>query len=513
MMTQASEKRAERIAEIFKTFFPHGEIGSFVAGSIITGSGAELKLTDPATGKVFASFKDADQSVIDAAMSEGNRAQREWMQMTASHRGRVMYEIARQIRNHAPLIAEIESRSAGRPIRDIGGEAVRVAEMFEYYSGWCDKLYGDVIPVPSSHLNYTRHEPVGVVAQITPWNAPLFTAGWQIAPAICAGNAVVIKPSELTPLSTLILGLLCEQGGAPRGLVNVIAGAGLTAGQAMVSHQQTALVVFVGSAQAGSAIAATAAKNVVPCILELGGKSANIVFADAQIDRAILGAQSAIFSGAGQSCVSGSRLLVHRSIHQQFVERYAEAANRIVVGDPFDHNSHIGPINNERQWTKIDQMVHEGVGEGAQLVAGGKKPDGLVESGGYYYAPTILDGVKPSMTIAQEEVFGPVVAVLPFEDETEAVQLANGTAYGLAGAVWTENVARAHRVAGQIRAGTFWINSYKTISVMSPFGGFGKSGYGRSSGRDALLAYTQTKSVWVETAKTPAVTFGYSPEA
>ena len=512
-MTQVSDNQAERISQILKSFFPQGEIGSFIAGTMVAGTGEELKLTDPATGKVFASFKDADQAVIDSAMAEAARAQHEWMQLTASHRGRVMYEIARRIREHAPLIAEIESRSAGRPIRDIGGEAVRVAEMFEYYAGWCDKLYGDVIPVPSSHLNYTRHEPVGVVAQITPWNAPLFTGGWQIAPAICAGNAVVIKPSELTPLSTLILGLLCEQGGAPRGLVNVIAGAGLTAGQAMVSHPRTSLVVFVGSAQAGSAIAATAAKNVVPCILELGGKSANIVFADAEIDRAILGAQSAIFSGAGQSCVSGSRLLVHRSIHQQFVERYADAANRIVVGDPYDQNSHIGPINNERQWQKIDQMVREGVSEGAQLAAGGQKPASLENTGGFYYAPTILDAVKPSMTIAQEEVFGPVVAVMPFDDEAEAVELANSTPYGLAGAVWTQNVARAHRIAGQIRAGTFWINSYKTISVMSPFGGFGRSGYGRSSGRDALLAYTQTKSVWVETAENPAITFGYSPEA
>lgn len=512
-MTTGSAFQAERIAEIFKSFFPQGEIGSLIAGEIVAGSGAAMNLTDPATGKVFASFKDADQSVIDAAMAEATRAQQEWMQLTASHRGRVMNEIARRIREHAPLIAEIESRSAGRPIRDIGGEAVRVAEMFEYYAGWCDKIYGDVIPVPSSHLNYTRHEPMGVVAQITPWNAPLFTAGWQIAPAICAGNAVVIKPSELTPLSTLILGLLCEQGGAPRGLVNVIAGGGLTAGQAMIAHPRTGLVVFVGSAQAGAAIAATAAKNIVPCILELGGKSANIVFADAQIERAIVGAQAAIFSGAGQSCVSGSRLLVHRSIHEEFVERYADAANRIVVGDPYDQNSHIGPINNERQWQKIDQMVREGINEGAQLAAGGCKPSHLESSGGYYYAPTILDAVKPSMTIAQEEVFGPVVAVMPFDDEAEAVELANGTAYGLAGAVWTENVARAHRVAAKIRAGTFWINSYKTISVMSPFGGFGRSGYGRSSGKDALMAYTQTKSVWVETAQNPAMNFGYSPEA
>lgn len=505
--------QSERIAEIFKSFFPGGKIGSFVNGEIVVGAGTELNLTDPASGKVFATFNDADQSVVDAAMDNAARAQKEWMALTASARGRVMNEIARRIREHAALIAEIESRSAGRPIRDIGGEATRVAEMFEYYAGWCDKLYGDVIPVPSTHFNYTRHEPIGIVSQITPWNAPLFTGGWQIAPAICAGNAVVIKPSELTPLSTLILGLMCELGGAPRGLVNVIAGGGITAGQAMVSHQKTGLVVFVGSAQAGSSIASTAAKNVVPCILELGGKSANIVFPDANIDRAILGAQSAIFSGAGQSCVSGSRLLVHRSIHREFVERYADAASRIVVGNPYDVNSHIGPINNERQWSKIDQMVREAATEGASIVTGGKKPAALEETGGYYFAPTVIDRVTPTMTIVKEEVFGPVVAVLPFDDEAEAVALANDNPYGLAGAVWTENVARAHRVAANVRAGTFWINGYKTISVMSPFGGFGRSGYGRSSGKDALMAYTQAKSVWVETAENPAVTFGYSPEA
>jgi acyl-CoA reductase-like NAD-dependent aldehyde dehydrogenase len=293
----------------------------------------------------------------------------------------------------------------------------------------------------------------------------------------------------------------------------VIAGQGPTAGQAAVSHPRTGLVVFVGSAQAGSAIAATAAKNVVPCILELGGKSGNIVFPDANLDRAIIGAQSAIFSGAGQSCVSGSRLLVHRSIHQAFLERYADAANRIVVGDPYDDNSHVGPINNARQWAKIDQMVRDGVAEGAVLAAGGKKPDALEETGGYYYAPTILDRVEPAMTIAREEVFGPVVAVMPFDDEAEAIALANDNPYGLAGAVWTENVARAHRVAANVRAGTFWINGYKTISVMSPFGGFGRSGYGRSSGKDALMAYTQAKSIWVETAENPTVMFGYSPEA
>ncbi|MBB2974019.1 acyl-CoA reductase-like NAD-dependent aldehyde dehydrogenase [Mesorhizobium sp. RMAD-H1] len=499
-----------RIREIFEHFASTEKIGSLVDGGIVPGSGDELTLTDPATGKPFATFRDADPAVIDVAMEAAARAQRQWMQLTASARGRVMNEIGREIRAHAAEIAEIESRSAGRPIRDIRGEVIRVAEMFEYYAGWCDKLHGDVIAVPTSHLNYTRHEPVGVVVQITPWNAPLFTGGWQIAPAICAGNGVVIKPSELTPLSTLILGLLCDKAGVPRGLVNVIAGQGVTAGQAAIAHRRTGLVVFVGSAQAGSLIAAAAARKVVPCILELGGKSANIVFADADMDRAVLGAQSAIFGGAGQSCVAGSRLLVHRSVHAQFVERYARASEKIPVGNPGLETTQIGPINNLRQWIKISEMVKQGVGEGAHLVTGGSRPAELESTGGFYFAPTILDDVAPDATLSKEEVFGPVVGVTPFDTEEEAIALANDNPYGLAGAVWTQNVARAHRIASQVRAGTFWINSYKTISVMSPFGGFGKSGYGRSSGREALFAYTQTKSVWVETAAEPAIAFGYS---
>jgi len=505
----ATPDQGARIGELLAPFLSKKKIGSWVNGEVLPGTGERLELVDPATGKPFAAFQDADRSVVDAAMDAAAAAQREWAALTASARGRVMVEIARHIRQNAEAIAELECRSAGRPIRDTRGEAGRVAEMFEYYGGWCDKLHGEVIPVPTSHLNYTRHEPYGVVAQITPWNAPLFTGGWQIAPAIAAGNGVVIKPSELTPLSTLVLGVLCERAGAPRGLVNVIAGQGATAGQAMVGHPKTALVVFVGSAQAGAAIAATAARNTVPCILELGGKSANIVFADANLDRAILGAQAAIFSAAGQSCVAGSRLLVHRSVHQQFVERYARAADKIAVGAPLLDATQIGPINNARQWSKIDQMVQQGIGDGAALVAGGSKPAELADTGGFYYAPTILDQVRPEMEIAREEVFGPVVAVTPFDSEEEAVALANGTHYGLAGAVWTNDVGRAHRVAAAVRAGTFWINSYKSISVMSPFGGFGRSGYGRSSGREALLAYTQTKSVWVETAETPAVSFGY----
>lgn len=501
---------APRLQALLAELLPGGQVGSLVGGDVLPGTGEALALVNPADGRMLLTYADAGQAVVDAAFAAAAPAQRVWWGMTAAARGRAMWEVARLIRAKAGPLAELEALSAGKPIRDTRGEVGKVAEMFEYYAGWADKLHGEVIPVPTSHLNYTRPEPFGTVVQITPWNAPIFTGGWQVAPAICAGNAVVLKPSELTPLSSLVLGVLCNNAeGMPRGLVNVLAGAGPTTGAMAVAHRETRLVVFVGSPAAGAQIAAAAARNIVPSILELGGKSANIVFADADLSRAVVGTQAAIFGGAGQSCVAGSRLLVQRSVQAEFVERLAKAAGRIPVGAPLDPATQIGPINNRRQFDKIGELVSAATSAGARLAAGGGCPEALAGTGGFFFAPTILDGVSPGDAIAQEEVFGPVLAVLPFDTEEEAVALANDTPYGLAGAAWTQDAGRAHRMAAQVRAGTFWINSYKTINVASPFGGFGRSGFGRSSGREALMGYTQTKSVWVETAASPGVAFGY----
>ena len=477
---------------------------SLINGECVDGAGDDISLVDPYTEQLLTSYKDAGAELAIAAYDAAREAQVGWAAMAASARSQVMQDIARAVLANAEPLATLEALVAGKPIRDCRIEVAKVAEMFAYYGGWADKLHGEVIPVPSGHLNYTKREPLGVVFQITPWNAPIFTGGWQIAPAIATGNGVVIKPSELTPLTTVALVRLAEDAGLPKGLVNVLCGLGPTAGQAAIEHTAVRKVIFVGSPETGRLVATAAAKALKPSVLELGGKSANIVFEDANLKHACLGAQAAIFSSAGQSCVAGSRLLVQRSIHAELVELMAEGMNKICLGDPLDEATEIGPISNARQFTHVGGMITRATSDGANILRRDSKPET-----GFFVPPTILNDVTNNDHVAQNEIFGPVVAAIPFDTEEEAIKLANGTEFGLAGAVWTADVGRAHRVADQVRAGTFWINSYKAIHVSSPFGGSLNSGFGRSSGTDALMEYTSAKSVWLDSAETPRIAFGY----
>ena len=409
-----------------------------------------------------------------------------------------MVELARLVEREASSLGELEVRDNGKLIAEMGAQTKYLAEWYRYYGGLADKIEGAVIPSDKPGIfNYTRYEPLGVIGMITAWNSPLLLLAWKLAPALAAGNTAVIKPSEYTSASTLQFMNLIEEAGFPAGVVNTITGFGQEVGAPLVEHRHINKIAFTGSDFSGQKIYEAAAKKIMPVTLELGGKSPNIVFEDADFEAAIMGAISGIFAATGQTCIAGSRLLVQRSIHDKFVKRLVEVAGAAIIGDPMSVETHVGPVTTAPQYQKILDYIAIAKAEGAECVLGGGAYKGVGAKGKQFVQPTIFTNVNNGMRIAQEEVFGPVLSVIPFDTEDEAVNIGNDIVYGLAAGVWTSDIGRALRMSERLKAGTIWVNTYRAVSFTSPFGGYKRSGEGRESGKDAIKEFLQVKSVWI----------------
>ncbi len=442
-----------------------------------------------------ATSTDVDRAVEAAKQAFLGEA---WSGLTHSQRGRLMMRLGDLIAEHADEIAEFETRENGKLLREMAGHLRIVPKWLYYFGGWADKIEGSVLPVDRTDtLTYTRHEPLGVVAIISPWNSPVLITMMMVASAIAAGNAVIVKPSEFTTAGPLAALRLAEQAGFPPGIINVLTGAG-DVGEMLVHHPGIAKIGFTGGSATGKKIAAAAGSRLARCTLELGGKSANIVFADADIDAAEAGALAAIFAATGQTCIAGSRLLIQEEIYDTFLSRIVQRANAIRIGNPNDQNTQMGPIATQPQLELVERFVSEARSSGARILAGGKRAEVPGLAAGLFYHPTVIDGVPNDSKIAQEEVFGPVLTVFPFRDEQHAIEIANHSRYGLAAGVWTSDLKRGHRVAHKLQAGTVWVNTYRAYSAAAPFGGYKDSGIGRSNGRESLFEYLQTKTVWCE---------------
>lgn len=461
-------------------------------------AGRTLETQDPSTGRVWARIPRCDATDVARAAQAAHHAAFEgpWSRMRATERGRWLRRIADALAGDVERLALIECRDNGKRLAEVRAQFADLPEYFHYFAGLADKFEGSVIPLDKADtFNYTLWEPYGVVAAITAWNSPLALLTWKIAPALAAGNSVVIKPSEHASASTLELMHTLEAVGLPQGLLNVVTGLGAEVGDALVAHPQVARISFTGSVGVGRRIATRAGDLLKRVTLELGGKSAQIVFEDADLEQALRGVLAGIFVSNGQSCVAGSRLLVHESQHDALVQRLQDAIADLRFGDPRDSATQVGPIANQPQFERVRQAVAQAQAEGAHCVAGGQAvPDG---QGGWYHQPTIFTDVTPEMRIAREEVFGPVLAVMRFRDEAQAVQMANDSELGLAAGVWTRDVSRAIRVAGRLQAGTVYVNNYRGVAPQSPCGGYKASGWGRENGIEAMREFLQLKSVWI----------------
>ncbi|MEE8550637.1 MAG: aldehyde dehydrogenase family protein [Gemmatimonadota bacterium] len=470
----------------------------FIDGEFVdSAEGTTFEVENPADERTLAEVAEAKEADVDRAVQAARRAFQsdEWQRMAARERGRLLWRLADLLEDRIDEVARIETLNNGKPYfesRQV--DLPLVVEVLRYYAGWADKIQGETIPVAGPIFNYTRREPLGVVGAIVPWNFPLLLAMWKVAPALACGNTVVLKPSAETPLSALKLAELAAEVGFPAGALNVVSGFGSVAGAALVRHPDVDKIAFTGSTEVGRQLMREAASTLKQISLELGGKSPNIVFADADLDAASRGVSTGIFYGKGEVCAAGSRLFVDAKIHDELLEKVVDRAKKMTPGDPFDRKTRLGPLVSKTQMERVLGYVEKGVAEGAELVTGGVR----VDRPGYFVEAAVFDKVTADMTIAQEEIFGPVLATLTFEDEDEAIALANQTIYGLAAGVWTTDLKRAHRVAHGLQAGTVWVNTYNRYDPTSPFGGYKYSGFGRDLGMHALELYTQVKSIWID---------------